>query len=454
MNRTCLTIILAAGEGTRMKSARAKVLHEVAGLPMVRHVAQTAAKAGSTRIALVIGRDAEAVAAAVGASSQQLSTHVQEERRGTGHAVLAARSAIAEGFDDIVVLFGDTPLVRPETIGRARETLAEGAAICVVGFRTATPQGYGRLIEEDGALVAIREERDASEAERRIEFCNGGAMAIRGDLALGLLNAIGNDNAKGEYYLTDAVEIARARGETVRAIEAGGDEVLGVNTRVELAGVEAIWQQRKRREMMLAGVSMAAPETVFFAHDTEIAAEVMLEPNIVFGPGVSIGAGSVVHAFSHIEGARLGEGVAIGPFARLRPGTQLSEGAKVGNFCEVKNADVGEGAKINHLSYIGDASVGAHANIGAGTITCNYDGALKHHTAIGAHAFIGSNSALVAPLSIGASAYVGSGSVITEDVPDDALAIGRGRQVTKPGRGRDIAERNAAAKAARGKLAG
>jgi bifunctional UDP-N-acetylglucosamine pyrophosphorylase/glucosamine-1-phosphate N-acetyltransferase len=451
MNRTCLSIILAAGEGTRMKSTRAKVLHEVAGLAMVCHVAETAAAAGSTRTALVIGRDADAVAAAVGGAVAGLSAHVQTERLGTGHAVLAARDAIAEGFDDILVLFGDTPLVRPETLARARETLSQGAALCVVGFRTATPQGYGRLIEENGELLAIREERDASEAERRIEFCNGGVMALRGDIALDLLQAIGNANAKGEYYLTDAVEIARARGESVRAIEADADEVLGVNTRVELAAVETIWQQRRRREMMLQGVSMIAPETVFFSHDTEIAAEVLLEPNVVFGPGVSIGTGSVVHAFSHLEGARIGEDVAIGPFARLRPGTRLAEGAKVGNFCEVKNAEVGAGAKINHLSYIGDASVGAHANIGAGTITCNYDGALKHHTAIGANAFIGSNSALVAPVSIGASAYVGSGSVITEDVPDDALAIGRARQLTKPGRGREIAERNAAAKAARGK---
>lgn len=453
MPRSCLSIILAAGEGTRMKSAKAKVLHAVAGLPMVCHAARTAQAAGSARTALVIGRDADAVAAAVAGEVAGVSAHLQEERLGTAHAVLAARPAIEEGFDDILVLFGDTPLVRPETLTRARAVLHAGAEVCVVGFRTAAPQGYGRLIERDGELAAIREERDASEAERLIDFCNGGVMAVRGENALALLDAVGNQNAKGEYYLTDIVEIARRQGRSVRAIEADGDEVLGVNTRAELAAVERLWQERRRRDLMLAGVTMIAPETVFLAHDTEVAAEVTIEPNVVFGQGVSIGTGSVIHAFSHIEGTRIGAGVSVGPFARLRPGVDLGDASKVGNFCELKNAVLAAGAKVNHLTYIGDASIGAGANIGAGTITCNYDGGLKHRTEIGAGAFIGSNTALVAPVRVGDTAYVGTGSVITEDVPDGALAIARERQVTKPGRGAEIIARNAAAKAARSKAA-
>ncbi|MEF2072286.1 bifunctional UDP-N-acetylglucosamine diphosphorylase/glucosamine-1-phosphate N-acetyltransferase GlmU [Consotaella aegiceratis] len=450
MPRTCLSIILAAGEGTRMKSAKAKVLHQVAGLPMVRHVANTAAAAGSDRLALVIGRDAEEVETEVRkAHADRVSTHEQTERLGTAHAVLAARGAIEEGFDDLLILYGDTPLIRPETLTRARAALLAGAHICVIGFRAEDPTGYGRLIEADGQLMAIREDKDASEAERLLNFCNSGVMAIRGMVALDLIERVGNDNAKGEYYLTDIVAIARAAGGTVRAIEAAEDEVMGVNSRVELARVEATWQARKRREMMLAGVTLVAPETVFFAHDTSIASDVTIEPNVVFGPGATVETGAVIHAFSHVEGAVVGEGASVGPFARLRPGADLKTGAKVGNFCEVKNAVVAEGAKVNHLTYIGDATVGAKSNIGAGTITCNYDGALKHRTEIGAGVFIGSNSSLVAPVSIGEGAYVASGSTITEDVPADALAFGRARQVNKEGRGKAVRERAQAAKAAK-----
>lgn len=432
-----------------MKSGKAKVLHEVAGLSMVGHVARTAMEAGSTRTALVVGREAPAVEAAVRKIADDVSVHLQSERLGTGHAVLAAKDAIAEGFEDIVVLFGDTPLVRKETLTRARAVLLSGAEICVVGFRAADPTGYGRLLERDGELFAIREEKEASDAEKHIDFCNGGVMAIRGENALAMLEAIGNANAKGEYYLTDLVEIARREGRSVRAIEADADEVLGVNTRVELAAVETIWQDRRRHQAMLSGVTLQAPETIFFAHDTDIAPDVTIEPNVVFGPGVSIGSGAVIHAFCHIEGAVIGEGATVGPFARLRPGTELAEDVKVGNFCETKNAVLRRGAKLNHLSYIGDASIGENTNVGAGTITCNYDGALKHRTEIGANAFIGSNTALVAPITVGAGAYIGSGSVLTEDVPADALAIARGRQVVKEGRGREIAERNRAAKAAK-----
>ncbi|MCB8839681.1 bifunctional UDP-N-acetylglucosamine diphosphorylase/glucosamine-1-phosphate N-acetyltransferase GlmU [Aurantimonas sp. VKM B-3413] len=449
MGRSCLSIILAAGEGTRMKSARTKVLHEIAGLPMVRHVARAALATGSDRVALVVGRDGEAVAASVRADAPQAAAFKQTERLGTGHAVLAAREAIAEGFDDILVLFGDTPLIRPQTLKRARAALIAGAELCVVGFRPKDPTGYGRLIEQAGELVAIREEKDASDAERAIDFCNAGVMAFRGESALEMLQAIGNANAKGEYYLTDLVEIARKAGRSVKAIEAEAYEVAGVDNREKLAAVEADWQAARRAKAMRDGATLQDPASVFFAFDTEIEPDVTIEPSVVFGPGVTIASGAVIHAFCHIEGTSIGPGVQVGPFARLRPGTRLEDGSKVGNFCEVKNARVSTGAKVNHLTYIGDASIGAQTNIGAGTITCNYDGALKHETIIGAGSFIGSNTALVAPVRVGDGAYVGTGSVITEDVPDGALAIARERQVTKEGRGRQIIERNAAAKAAK-----
>jgi bifunctional UDP-N-acetylglucosamine pyrophosphorylase / glucosamine-1-phosphate N-acetyltransferase len=440
--RTCLSIILAAGEGTRMKSALPKVLHKIAGLPMVAHVAKAAESAGGD-IALVIGHGADQLRAAAQSFAPNAETFVQERRLGTAHAVLAAREAIAKGHDDILVMFGDTPLLEPDALLQARAGLAKGAAVVVVGFRTADPSGYGRLIEENGALVAIREEKDCSEAEKKIGFCNGGLMAIAGEHALALLEAVGNANAKGEYYLTDIVEIARKRGLQVAATEASFENALGINNRAELAEAEAIWQRRRRRAMMLAGVTLIAPETVYFSHDTEIGAETIVEPDVFFGPGVKIATGAKIHAFCHIEGASIGPGCDVGPFARLRPGADLGEKAKVGNFCEVKKATIEPGAKVNHLTYIGDARVGAGANIGAGTITCNYDGYSKFFTDIGAGAFIGSNSSLVAPISIGVGAYVASGSVITENVPDDALAFGRARQKTMPEKARELRERRA-----------
>ena len=426
--RSCLSIILAAGEGTRMKSSRSKVLHEVACLSLVGHVAKAAMAAGSGDIALVVGRDAEAVRGEALRVAGNAETYEQTQRLGTANAVLAARVSLARGYDDVLVLFGDTPLITKEALELARAKLAEGAAVVVMGFRTATPAGYGRLIELDGNLVAIREEKEATLDERKINFCNGGLMAINGHLALSLVEAVGNSNAKGEYYLTDIVEIASARALKVVAVEVDETLVLGVNTRVELATCEQLWQQRRRRELMLAGVSMQAPDTIFLAHDTKMEAEVKLEPNIVFGPGVTIAKGATIRAFSHIEGASIGENAEIGPFARLRPGAELGEGSKVGNFCEVKKAKIGRGAKINHLTYIGDADIGAKANIGAGTITCNYDGFNKYQTIIGEGAFIGSNSSLVAPVSIGAGAIIAAGSVITKNVPDDAIAFARARQ--------------------------
>jgi bifunctional UDP-N-acetylglucosamine pyrophosphorylase / glucosamine-1-phosphate N-acetyltransferase len=450
-DRSCLTIILAAGEGTRMKSARPKVLHEIAGLPMVCHVAKAAMAAGGGDVAVVAGRGAEDVGNALAASGIVAETFIQAERLGTAHAVLAAREAIARGHDDLLIVFGDTPLVEPGALGEARRLLGAGNAVVVMGFRTQDPTGYGRLVERNGRLVAIREDRDCSPQEKAIEFCNGGLMAIDGRRALALLDGIGNANAKGEYYLTDIVEAAVAAGFPVAATEVAQDSLMGVNNRAELAEAEAAWQRRRRRALMLDGVTMTAPETVHLSHDTEIEPDVLIEPQVFFGPGVSIASGATIRGFSHVEGARIAAGAEVGPFARLRPGAELGEKSKVGNFCEVKKAVIEPGAKVNHLTYIGDARIGANANVGAGTITCNYDGYSKFFTDIGAGAFIGSNSALVAPVRIGEGAYVASGSVVTEDVPDGALAIGRARQTTKEGKGSELRERLAAARRKAGK---
>jgi bifunctional UDP-N-acetylglucosamine pyrophosphorylase / glucosamine-1-phosphate N-acetyltransferase len=449
--RTCLAVILAAGEGTRMKSAMTKVLHPVAGLPMAAHAVRAAVAAGGSDVALVVGRDAEKVEAAARPFAQEVSVHVQTERLGTGHAVLAARSAIAKGYDDLLVMFGDTPLVDSSALALARTRLAEGAEVVVMGFRTADPTGYGRLLERDGQLAAIREHKDASDEERKVNFCNGGLMAIAGRDALSMLDAITNKNSKGEYYLTDIVEIARALGKKVVAMEVGAASVLGVNTRVELAEAEALFQSKMRREMMLAGVSMIAPETVWFSWDTQIGAETLIEPNVVFGPGVKIAGNVTIHAFCHLEGASVASGAQIGPFARLRPGADMGEKSKAGNFVEIKQAKIGAGAKVNHLTYIGDAVVGAAANIGAGTITCNYDGYNKHLTEIGAGAFIGSNSALVAPVKIGDGALIAAGSVITQSVPADAVGFARARQANKAGMAGLLNARNKAVKDAKKK---
>ncbi|MGF0538160.1 bifunctional UDP-N-acetylglucosamine diphosphorylase/glucosamine-1-phosphate N-acetyltransferase GlmU [Agrobacterium sp. ES01] len=449
MNRSCLAVILAAGDSTRMKSSMSKVLHPVAGRPMIAHVAHSVASTGISDIALVVGRDADAVAKAASIADLRVTPFLQTERRGTGHAVLAAREAIERGYDDVIVAYADVPLITATPFQAAREALAAGSDVVVIGFHTDKPAGYGRLIVKDGELVAIREEKDATEAERAVTWCNSGLMAINGAKAIDYLTKIGNANAKGEYYLTDLVEIARAAGDKVTAVDAPEAELTGCNNRAELAVIERLWQDRRREELMISGVTMIAPETVFLAFDTEIGQDAVIEPNVVFGPGARIDSGAVIHAFSHIEGAHVSADATVGPFARLRPGADLAEGSKVGNFCEVKNADVGKGAKVNHLTYIGDATVGAGSNIGAGTITCNYDGVNKHKTIIGEGAFIGSNSSLVAPVSVGDGAYVASGSVITADVPADALALGRARQDTKPGRAKLIRERALAIKAAK-----
>jgi bifunctional UDP-N-acetylglucosamine pyrophosphorylase/glucosamine-1-phosphate N-acetyltransferase len=375
---------------------------------------------------------------------------VQAERLGTAHAVLAAREAIADGCDDLLVLFADTPLVTGATILALRAALAEGAGVAALGFAAADPFGYGRLLQDDsGRLLAIREEKDASDAERAVRLCNAGLMAIDGGSALDWLGRIGAANAKGEFYLTDVIEIARDAGRTAQVVRAEETEVLGVNDRIQLAQAEAVAQNRLRRAAMAAGVTMVAPETVFLCADTAFGRDVLIEPHVVIGPGVSIADGAVIHAFSHLEGASVGAGATIGPYARLRPGARLAEKAKVGNFVEIKNANVATGAKVNHLTYIGDADIGANANIGAGTITCNYDGFFKYRTEIGENAFIGSNSALVAPVKIGAGAYVGSGSVVTKNVAADALVVARGRQMEKAGWAASFRAAQAAKKAAK-----
>jgi bifunctional UDP-N-acetylglucosamine pyrophosphorylase/glucosamine-1-phosphate N-acetyltransferase len=449
-DRSCLAIVLAAGEGTRMRSHLPKVLHEIASRPMVAHVVGAATVAGADRVVAVIGPGMEAVAG-VAIAAGATETFVQQERRGTGHAVLAARAALDRGPDDVVVLYGDTPLIRSETIARLRAALARGVSVAVLGFEAADPTGYGRLLTDGSGLLAIREDRDADVEERRVRLCNSGIMAFAGRHAVSLLEAIGNVNAKGEYYMTDAVEIARSRGLSVEVEIADEEEVLGVNDRVQLARCEAVFQRRRRRAAMLAGVTLVAPETVVFAADTEIAGDVVIEPNVVFGPGVRVESGARIRAFSHLEGARVGSGSTIGPYARLRPGADLGEGVHVGNFVEIKNGVVEAGAKVNHLTYIGDARIGARSNIGAGTITCNYDGFGKYHTDIGAGSFIGSNSSLVAPVRIGDGAFVGTGSVVTEDVPADALVVARSRMTVRPGWAAAFRARKAAEKAAKQK---
>ncbi len=431
--RSCLAIVLAAGEGTRMRSAQPKVLHAIAGRSLLAHTLDAARKAGGTTTAVVVAPDAERVVAEAKRVVPDAEIFVQACRRGTAHAVLAARSAVAREPDDVLVIFGDTPLIRPLTLSRMRSALAQGAALVVLGFRPSDPTGYGRILMQGADIVAVREELDASPAERKIELCNAGLMAFAGTTALAILDRIGNDNRKGEFYLTDAIAIARAMGCKAVVIETEEDDVRGVNTKAQLAETEAVLQQRLRTAALDAGVTLVAPETVFLSADTTFGRDVVVEPFVVFGPGVTVEDNAVIRAFSHLDRARVGKGASVGPYARLRPGTRLEADVHIGNFVEVKEALIERGAKANHLSYIGDATVGAGANVGAGTITCNYDGVAKHHTEIGKNAFIGSNSALVAPVKVGDGAYIGSGSVITRDVPPQALAVGRGRQVVKEG---------------------
>ncbi len=441
-SQSLLAIVLGAGKGTRMKSARPKVLHQVAGLSMLGHVLRAVQAAGADRIAVVIGPDMEAVASEARRHAAKAEIAVQAQQIGTGDAVKAARASLATHNGHVIVLFADTPLFRPETLTAVRRALDEGAHVAVVGFEAADPTNYGRLVQgADGQLDAIREHKDASEAEARITLCNAGVMGFRSHRLLEILDAIGNDNANREFYLTDAVAIARSKGLATRAIVCAEDEVLGVNSRDQLAEAEAIWQRRRRHRAMTDGATLIAPETVWFAFDTVVGRDVTIEPNVFFGRGVTVEDQVLIKANSHIDGAdaksqlgvRIAAGAEIGPFARLRPGANIGTNVHIGNFVEVKNATMEAGSKANHLSYVGDGRVGAGANIGAGTIFCNYDGFFKHFTDIGAGAFIGSNTSLVAPVKIGDGAFVASGSVITKNVTADALAIERATQEERPG---------------------
>ena len=438
-----LAIVLAAGKGTRMKSERPKVLHRLAGAALLAHVLRATKASGSTKLAVVVGPDMDEVGTAASALDPRLDVFVQAEQLGTADAVKAARPAFEDFPGQVLILYGDTPLLRPETIAKVRAELQSGADLVVLGFETDNPTGYGRLLLDDrGRLTAIREEKDATAEERALRLCNSGIMGFRsGKTLLGLLGRIGNDNAKKEFYLTDAVALARGDRLEARMVKSNGEEVLGVNSRAELAEAEAAMQKRLRAEVMAGGATLVAPETVFFSHDTRVGNDVVIEPHVVIGERVTIEDGATIKSFCHIEGARIGAGATVGPFARLRPGASLATDAHVGNFVEIKQAEIGEGAKVNHLTYIGDASVGARANIGAGTITCNYDGFDKHRTEIGASAFIGSNSSLVAPVKIGEGAYIGSGSVISKDVAADALALTRSPQEERQGWAAKMRER-------------
>lgn len=442
-------VILAAGLGSRMNSARPKVLHPLAGVPLLAHAMRAGSALAPERVVVVTGHGAASVAQAARAENPDAVVAHQPEQLGTAHAVAQARSAL-EGFSgDVVVLYGDTPFIRSETLAAMQEARARHAVV-VLGFEAAEPGRYGRLVMAGDELDRIVEHADASDGERAMTLCNSGVICADARLLFELVDAVGNDNAKGEYYLTDIVALARGRGLSTGVVTCAEAETLGINTRAELAAAEAAFQARARAEALANGVTLSAPETVFFAFDTVVGRDCVIGPNVVFGPGVTVESGAEIRAFCHLEGCHVSRGAVVGPFARLRPGAELAEDTRVGNFVEIKNAILDEGAKVNHLTYIGDAHIGARANVGAGTVTCNYDGVMKHRTEIGARAFIGSDTMLVAPVRVGADAVTGSGSVITEDVPDGALAIARARQETKPGLALRLMERLRAVKAAKG----
>ena len=427
-------IVLAAGKGTRMKSDLPKVMHRIAGRSMIGHVMDNLAQLKPSKLVVVIGPGMDDVAAEVAPHP----TVIQAEQLGTGHAVAAARGAVGAVNGTVLVLFGDAPFVAAETMSRlvARREAADRPAVVVLGVRPADPNGYGRLITDPkGNLIRIVEHRDADAAERAVGLCNSGVMAIDGGMLWSLVDAIGNANAKQEYYLTDAIAIAQRMGRSVAVVEADGKELplIGINSKVELAEAEAICQQALRRRAMENGVTMIDPASVFLSADTVFGRDVVIGPNVVIGPGVTVGDRVELRAFSHVEGAAIAAGALIGPFARLRAGSKIGAGAHVGNFVETKNAVLGEGAKANHLSYLGDAEIGARSNIGAGTITCNYDGFVKAKTTIGAGVFVGSNTALVAPVTVGEGALIAAGSVVTRDVAPDAMVVARGQQVEKAG---------------------
>ncbi len=432
-------IILAAGKGTRMKSDLPKVLHPIAGAPILEHAMASAAAVAPTRTIVVAGHGLEAVRAAALDFDSTAEVVEQTEQLGTGHAAGQAADALKDFNGAALVLFGDTPFLQPETLQSMIAAL-DTHDVVVLGFEPEDTKRYGRLVMTGDSLERIVEHKDATDIERAITLCNGGVTAARASLLFDLINEVKDDNASGEYYLTDVVALARARGLSATAVTCAEEETQGVNSRADLAAADATFQARARAALLEDGVTLMAPDTVYLARDTVIGRDVVVEPNVVFGPGVTVETGATIRAFSHLEGCHVSRGAIVGPYARLRPGAELSEDVRVGNFVEIKNARIDEGAKVNHLSYIGDATVGKKANIGAGTITCNYDGVMKHHTEIGEGAFIGSNTMLVAPVTVGDGAMTGSGSVITSDVEPDALALARAPQVEKPGMARKLFE--------------
>lgn len=443
-------IVLAAGQGTRMNSDLPKVLHKVASAPLMVHALKSGASLAPEQQIVVAGHGAAEVTKAAQDWDEEIKVVLQEEQLGTAHAVAQARPALNGFKGDAIILYGDTPFIRPETL----EAMVEARRthdVVVLGFEAADPGRYGRLVMNGDKLERIVEFKDASEAERAITLCNSGVVCADADVLFDLIDKVGNDNASGEYYLTDIVGLAWDTGRSATAVTCAEAETMGVNTRAQLAEAEAEFQSTMRAEALENGVTLTAPETVFFAHDTIVGRDTIIEPNVVFGPDVTVESGAVIRAFSHLEGCHVSRGAIIGPYARLRPGAEIGEEAHIGNFVEVKNAQIHEGAKANHLTYIGDATVGKGTNIGAGTITCNYDGFFKHHTEIGERAFIGSSTMLVAPVRVGNGAMTGSGSVITKDVEDGALALGRAAQVNKPGMAEKLFDMLRAKKAKAGK---
>lgn len=446
-------VILAAGKGTRMNSDQPKVLHQIANAPMLVHAMMSGANLDPTRTVVVAGHGFDDVKAAVTEFDPDARVVLQEEQNGTAHAVTTAQAALADFDGDVIVLFGDTPFIRPETLDRMIAARGKNAVV-VLGFEAVDPGKYGRLVMQGDSLEAIVEYADASDEQRDITFCNSGVILAQRETLFDLIDAVKANNAQGEYYLTDIVGIARGRDLQVTAVACDEAETLGVNSRVHLAEAEAIFQESARHNLMEMGVTLQQPETVMLSFDTVIGRDTIIEPNVYFGSDVTVESGVHIRAFSHLEGCHVSRGGVVGPYARLRPGAELAEHVRIGNFVEIKNAIIDTGAKVNHLSYVGDASIGAASNIGAGSITCNYDGVMKHKTTIGAHAFIGSNTMLVAPVSVGDNAMTGSGSVITKDVPDDALAIARAAQSNKPGLARKMFEILKSKKKKRDKEAG
>jgi bifunctional UDP-N-acetylglucosamine pyrophosphorylase/glucosamine-1-phosphate N-acetyltransferase len=431
-----------------MQSDLPKVLHHVAGAPLLHHAMMSASQLEPHRIVIVAGHGAAAVGAAAHDYDPDASVVIQAEQLGTAHAVQQARAALADAPGDVIVLYGDTPFISPATLAAMQNARAEHD-IVVLGFEAADPARYGRLVMDGATLERIVEYKDASTREREITLCNSGVITADRDTLFTLIDAVENNNAAGEFYLTDIVALARARGLKATAVTCAEAETMGVNSRVDLATAEAVFQRRARADALENGVTLAAPDTVFFSYDTYIGRDALIEQNVVFGPGVTVETGATIRAFSHLEGCHVSRGAVVGPYARLRPGAELSENTRVGNFVEIKNATLAEGVKVNHLSYIGDATVGRDTNIGAGTITCNYDGVFKHHTTIGAHAFIGSDTMLVAPVTIGDRAMTASGATITSDVPAGALALARAPQQNKLGLAVRLFERLRALKSSR-----